>query len=145
MQPLMEKNKQHLRIDLPPVLPLVQADPRRTSQVLVNLLSNAIKWGPQGSEILLSVINQNNALKVVIADQGPGIAPEHRQKLFTRFGHLQANNSRAEYGAGLGLSVVKAIVESQQGQVGVEDRQDQGALFWFTIPTADAESTEDDE
>lgn len=144
VRPLMEKNKQVLQVDLPPVLPLVQADPRRTSQVLVNLLSNAIKWGPQGSEILLSVIDQKNMIKVIIADQGPGVAPEQRQKLFTRFGHLHANNSRAEYGAGLGLSVVKAIVESQKGQVGVEDRQNMGALFWFTIPTVDIESAEDE-
>lgn len=144
VRPLMEKNKQVLQVDLPPVLPLVQADPRRTSQVLVNLLSNAIKWGPQGSEILLSVVDQKNMVKVIIADQGPGVAPEQRQKLFTRFGHLHANNSRAEYGAGLGLSVVKAIVESQKGQVGVEDRQNLGALFWFTIPTVDIESVEDE-
>ncbi|HSQ25805.1 MAG TPA: ATP-binding protein [Anaerolineales bacterium] len=144
MRPLLEKNQQVLQIDIPPVLPLVQADPRRTSQVLVNLLSNAIKWGPQGSEIMLSVIDQKNMVKVIIADQGPGIALENRQKLFTRFGHLHANNSRAEYGAGLGLSVVKAIVESQKGQVGVEDRQDMGALFWFTIPTVNVESAEDD-
>lgn len=144
VRPLLEKNKQVLQVDLPPVLPLVQADPRRTSQVLVNLLSNAIKWGPQGSEILLSVVDQENMVKVIIADQGPGVAPEHRQKLFDRFGHLHANNSRAEYGAGLGLSVVKAIVESQNGQVGVEERQNMGALFWFTIPTVEIVSAEDD-
>jgi PAS domain S-box-containing protein len=144
VRPLMEKNKQVLQVDLPPVLPLVQADPRRTSQVLVNLLSNAIKWGPQGSEILLSVVDQKNMVKVIIADQGPGVAPEQRQKLFTRFGHLHANNSRAQYGAGLGLSVVKAIVESQKGQVGVEDRANMGALFWFTIPTVDIEPEEDE-
>jgi PAS domain S-box-containing protein len=145
MQPLMEKNKRQLMIELPVDIPLVLADPRRTSQVLVNLLSNAIKWGPQGSEILLSVKSLETEVKVSIADRGPGINPEQKLKLFTRFGHMQSNEGRAEYGAGLGLSVVKAIVESQKGQVGVEDRHGGGAIFWFTIPVADLHSDDTDE
>ena len=145
MQPLMDKNRHQLQMDLPADLPLVQADHRRTSQVLVNLLSNAIKWGPQGSLLFLSALVSEGAAKVSVADQGPGILPEHKQDLFVRFGHIHSDNGRAEYGAGLGLSVVKAIVESQNGQVGVEDRTGGGAVFWFTIPLAavDAPGEED--
>jgi two-component system OmpR family sensor kinase len=68
--------------------------------------------------------------------------PEQRQYLFTRFRYRQSENGRAEHGAGLGLSVVKAIVESQKGKVGVEDQQGGGAIFWFTIPAVDLYSSE---
>jgi PAS domain S-box-containing protein len=146
MQPLVEKNHQDVQLDLPEDLPLVRADPRRTSQVLVNLLSNAVKWGPQGSKILLSARATDGEVKVSVADEGPGVSPEHKQDLFIRFAHGQSDNGRAEYGAGLGLPVVKAIVESQQGRVGVEDQPGGGAIFWFTIPVVDLGSTtEEDE
>lgn len=147
MQPLIDKNCHSLQTNLPGELPLVMADSRRTSQVLVNLLSNAIKWTPHRSEILISATATEDEVKVSIADRGPGIMPEHKQKLFLRFGQIQSftPDGRAEYGAGLGLSVVKAIVESQNGQVGVEDREGGGAVFWFTIPIVklDAEGEED--
>jgi PAS domain S-box-containing protein len=142
MHPLIEKNRHQFVLDIPPDLPLVMADPRRTSQVLVNLLSNAIKWGPQGSEIRLSVSALLHEIKVCVADQGPGILPEQKPNLFVRF--QQAQNGRSEFGAGLGLSVVKAIVESQNGQVGVEERPGGGAVFWFTIPVVELEGTEED-
>lgn len=144
LQPLIDKNQQQLQLDLPSELPLVQADPRRTSQVLVNLLSNALKWGPQGSTISVTVEAFRTEVKVNVTDEGPGILPEEKRNLFIRFGHIQSNSGRAEYGAGLGLSVVKAIVESQAGQVGAEDRADGGAAFWFTIPVS-ALDTADEE
>jgi PAS domain S-box-containing protein len=145
MQPLMEKRRHSLQMDIPTDLPPVLADPRRTSQVLVNLLSNAIKWSPQGSVISLSALAGGGEVRVSVADQGPGILAEHKQDLFARFGHLRSNEGRAEYGAGLGLSVVKAIVESQRGQVGVEDRLGGGAVFWFTIPLVDLSTVEEDD
>jgi PAS domain S-box-containing protein len=136
MQPLLDKYGQSLTLSLPDNLPPVQADPRRTSQVLVNLLSNAIKWGPPGAEIVLAVAPLEHELQVTIADQGPGIPPEHQPVLFRRFVHVDSGSGRAEYGAGLGLSVVKAIVEAQGGRVGVTDRPGGGAVFWFTLPVA---------
>lgn len=137
MHPLIEKNHQELLLEVPPDLPPVRVDPRRTTQVLVNLLSNAIKWSPQGSTIELRARAEEDAVRIQVADQGPGISPEHKQDLFVRFAHVQSADRRAEHGAGLGLSVVKAIVESQQGCVGVEDRPDGGVVFWFTVPVID--------
>jgi signal transduction histidine kinase len=142
MNPLMEKYDLRLLMDLPDNLPLVNADPRRTSQVLVNLLSNATKWGQRGTEILLNIQVCDNEVRVEVADRGPGIPPQQKRDLFKRFSEVQTSNSRgisrgisrAEYGAGLGLFVVKTIVESQGGQVGVEDQPGGGAIFWFTIP-----------
>jgi two-component system sensor histidine kinase KdpD len=145
MHPLMEKRHHSLQLDLQSDLPPVLVDPRRTSQVLVNLISNAIKWSPQGSNIFLSAMASNGEVKVSVADQGPGILTEDKQDLFTRFGHLRSSDGRAEFGAGLGLSVVKAIVESQRGQVGVEDRQGGGAVFWFTVPVVDLYTDEEED
>ena len=139
LHPLMDKKHQQLELAFPAQIPLVQADPRRTSQVLVNLLSNALKWGPSESIIYLAVEVSGKEVKVTVSDEGPGILPEEKQDLFIRFGHSQSKSGRAEYGAGLGLSVVKAIVESQAGRVGVEDCIEGGAVFWFTIPIAAVE------
>lgn len=134
LQPLLEKYNQRLQVEIPEGLPQVQADPRRTAQVLVNLISNAIKWGPPGSEISLSLSLEGKAVRVGVGDRGPGVPPGQHQNLFSRFAHLDLGNHRAESGAGLGLSVVKAIVEAQGGQVGVDDRPGGGAVFWFTVP-----------
>lgn len=141
MQPLLEKYGQRLALDLPPGLPPAWVDPRRTGQVVVNLLSNAVKWSPSGSEIGLQVTNlveagQPGFLRVAVSDQGPGVPAEQRQDLFNRFAHLDAQERPAQVGAGIGLSVVKAIVEAQGGQVGVADRPGGGAVFWFTVHAA---------
>ncbi|HNB53717.1 MAG TPA: HAMP domain-containing sensor histidine kinase, partial [Anaerolineales bacterium] len=136
MQPLAHKYNQHLVLSLPQTLPPVCVDYRRTVQVLVNLFSNAIKFGPPEGKITLSLEQVPGAVRVMVADQGTGIPPEHQNELFRRFVHLRTGNEKAQYGAGLGLSVVRAIVEAQGGQVGVENREEGGALFWFTVPFA---------
>jgi PAS domain S-box-containing protein len=133
MQPLLNKYGQRLVVDLPPEMPIVLADLRRTVQVLVNLLSNASKYGPDEAEVVLKVTVADNLARVSIADRGPGIPLEYRDDLFRRFFYLAQDNDKAQYGLGLGLSVVKAIVEAQGGQVGVEDRPGGGSVFWFTL------------
>ena len=134
MQPLLEKYEQHLVIDLPKDIPLVRIDPRRTNQVLVNLLSNASKYGPPDEDIILSASCTNDFIRVNISDRGPGVSAENRDDLYRRFVYPQANPDNLKIGAGLGLSVVKAIVEAQGGQTGLDDRLDGGSTFWFTLP-----------
>jgi PAS domain S-box-containing protein len=133
LRPLLEKHGQCLVVELPAGLPVVRADPRRTVQVLVNLLSNANKYGPDRAEITVSAVPEEGQVRVRVADQGPGIPPEYRNELFRRFSPPSVDNSKAQVGMGLGLSVVKAIVEAQGGQVGVEDRPGGGSIFWFTL------------
>jgi PAS domain S-box-containing protein len=132
IQPLIEKYGLSVSKSWPEDVPLVLADHRRTTQVIVNLLSNAVKWGPAGSEILLSIIPAPDSVTVHVADCGPGIPPEDLPDLFYRFGR-QPEGDAGGHGAGLGLSVVKAIVEAQGGQVGVSNRPGGGADFWFTL------------
>ena len=134
MQPLLDKRGQRLTVELPAAIPMVEADPRRTAQVLVNLLSNASKYGPEHSAIGVEATLRGEWVRVSIADRGPGIPSEYRKLLFRRFVPPSPGANEAQYGAGLGLSVVKAIVEAHGGQVGVDDRPGGGSIFWFTIP-----------
>lgn len=134
MQPLLDKYGQRLVVELPASMPVVRADPRRTVQVLVNLLSNASKYGPDDVEIEVSAALQGEWVRVTVADTGPGVPPEYRDDLFRRFVYPASGNDKAQVGAGLGLSVVKAIVEAHGGKVGIDDRQGGGSVFWFTLP-----------
>lgn len=134
MQPLLEKYHQHLAIDIPNNLPMVIADGRRTVQVLNNLLSNASKFGLPDATITIRAQTGQDTVWVQVADQGPGIPSEAIEQIFTRFAYTGANHDNARAGAGLGLSVVKAIVEAQGGVVGVDSNKDGGSTFWFSLP-----------
>jgi signal transduction histidine kinase len=134
MQPILDKYEQQLYVDLPDDLPEVQADPRRIAQVLVNLLSNASKYGPSDAEIILSAQQEGPWVRVEVADRGPGISNLHRELLFRRFEYPANVDTQSKVGAGLGLSVVKTIVEGHGGQAGVENRLGGGSIFWFTLP-----------
>jgi two-component system phosphate regulon sensor histidine kinase PhoR len=140
MQPLLNRRQQRLLPERPAQLPLVSADPTRLTQVLVNLLSNASKYSPMGEAIDLSVERVGgDLLRVAVADQGPGISPADRANLFRRFVRL-GDEDDAQYGIGLGLSVVKAIVEGHGGEVGVDERPGGGSIFWFTLPLTGGET-----
>jgi PAS domain S-box-containing protein len=134
MKPLLERRQQTLSLDQPDRLLRINADPTRLTQVLVNLLSNASKYGPLGKPIDVSLEEiDGHQLKVSVADCGPGIPTDERENLFSRFIRLDTQDN-TQYGIGLGLSVVKAIVEEHSGTVGVEERPGGGSIFWFTIP-----------
>jgi signal transduction histidine kinase len=110
------------------------ADQRRTVQALVNLLSNAVKHSPENGFIQIKHDVIDNQLRVEVIDEGGGVPLGQRSNLFRRFAHLDTANERARQGAGLGLSVVKEIVEAQQGEVGITERTEGGTSFWFTLP-----------
>ena len=137
MQPLLEKYGQHLLVELPTSIPVVDADARRVEQVLVNLLSNASKHGPADAEITIGVVVDQEWAKIQVADRGPGVSQEQRKYVFRRFMYPGSLSDSAKVGAGLGLSVVKAVVEAHAGQVGVDDRPGGGSIFWFTLPLVD--------
>lgn len=139
VHPLLERRRQTLSVVEPTALPPVLADPARILQVLINLLTNASKYSPIGTAVELSVTQHGPALRISIADRGPGIPPDDRDNLFRRFVRLDTQDSE-QYGIGLGLYVVKTSVEAHGGQVGVEDRPGGGSVFWFELPLAQVES-----
>jgi signal transduction histidine kinase len=137
MRPLVDRHGQGLVVELPARIPMVRADARRVTQVLVNLLSNANRYSPDNSEITIRAAVDGDWVSVLVADQGPGVAAETVPDLFRPYALPEATNGKSRYGAGLGLPVVKAIVEAHGGQVGVRDQPGAGSLFWFTLPKAE--------
>ncbi len=134
MKPLLERRSQTLVTHLPSHLPRANVDPVRLTQVLVNLLSNASKYGPTDEPIdLTAELETDHNLKVSVSDHGSGIPAEDKHSLFHRFVRLD-DRDNTQYGVGLGLAVVKTIVESHGGSVGVDERPGGGTTFWFTIP-----------
>ena len=135
VQPLLERAGQRVEVEGEVHLE-ARADGRRVEQVLVNLLMNASKYGGQGSPIRLRVEGEVGRVRVWVHDQGPGIGPEERNRIFGRYRRGKVAHESGVSGLGLGLHIVKTLVERQGGQVGVESPPGQGAAFWFTLPLA---------
>lgn len=109
------------------------ADRFKIIQVLDNLLNNAVKFSPAGSEIVVSGRLLDDCFQVMVADEGVGIAPEKQEHIFDKFFRVDASNT-ALSGFGLGLYLVKRIVEAHRGKIWVESTIGQGAKFFFTLP-----------
>ncbi len=133
MKPLLNCREQKLRLELSSNIPKIYVDPTRMVQVLVNLLSNASKYSPMMETLVLSTNIDSDSLRVSVADCGPGISEQDRESLFRRFVRLETEDG-AQYGVGLGLSVVKAIITQHGGEIGIDSRPGSGSIFWFTIP-----------
>ncbi len=133
MAPLLRRRQQKLVLKVAEKLPTVWADSNRLTQVLVNLLSNASKFSPMNGKIELHAAQALDLVSVAVIDDGPGLPTDRFADLFKRF--VTANQAHeTQYGIGLGLSVVKSIIEMHDGQVGAENLPKGGAKVWFTIP-----------
>jgi PAS domain S-box-containing protein len=123
-------------VHLPPIVPPVLADPRRTRQVLRNLVENAVKYSPEGGPVTISAQVETDHVQISVADQGIGIEPQRLQHIFERFYQVDSASTRRVGGSGLGLSICKAIVEAHLGSIWVESQPGQGSTFHFTLPLA---------
>jgi signal transduction histidine kinase len=112
----------------------VQADRQALWQVLDNLLSNASKYAPQGSTISVSSQLDGSMVRVLVSDQGPGVAPHEMHKLFLKFSRLSALPTGGEHTTGLGLSIVKRLVEAMHGRVYCQSQFGSGATFVLELP-----------
>lgn len=121
-------------LSLPDDLPLAKADPDQVRQILINLLDNAAKYSPPTARFGVRASHGQDWVTVTVWDEGPGIPPAERERVFERFYRLDKARSRALGGTGLGLSIVKHLVEGYGGRVWVEDGK--GAEFRFTVPRA---------
>jgi two-component system, OmpR family, sensor histidine kinase MtrB len=113
----------------------VQGDPNRIERVLMNLVSNAVKYSPPGTRVMLRVEKEDAQAVLTIHDQGPGIPPEDLKVLFQPFGRGRSAHTLAE-GTGMGLYVVKQIVEAHDGRIDVQSKPGQGATFQIRLPIA---------
>ncbi len=115
-------------------LPLVNIDYQRISQVLRNYLENAYKHTASGGKITVYAVLENTAIKISVSDTGEGIPSEDLPNMFERFYRVEKSRARAAGGSGLGLTIVKRLVEAHGGSVGVQSELGKGSCFYFTLP-----------
>jgi two-component system phosphate regulon sensor histidine kinase PhoR len=119
----------------------VQADPKALDQILINLIDNGVKYTKHAGNVWIEAKPDDDAVRIEIRDDGPGIADKHRERVFERFYRADPSRSREAGGTGLGLSIVKHLVESMHGEVGVEPNTPTGSIFWLRLPRANLEAT----
>ncbi|NJL12571.1 MAG: two-component sensor histidine kinase [Microscillaceae bacterium] len=111
----------------------VWADQARIGQVLTNLIENAIKYGHNGGKVCVSIEDLPYQVALSVEDDGPGISPEHLDRIFERFYRVEKSRSKAKGGSGLGLAIVKHILEAHQSKVLVSSQVAQGTIFSFKL------------
>jgi len=132
-----EKKGVRLTAELSPDASAVEGDPRALEHVLSNLVDNAVKYCPPGTRVLVSASRlDDERVRLVVSDTGPGIPPEHLPRVFERFYRVDAGRSRELGGTGLGLSIVKHMVEAMRGKVAVESEVGKGSTFTVSLPRA---------
>ena len=129
-----EGHRVKIRIEVAPPVDEVRADADRLAQVISNLLSNAVKCSPPDNEVVVSIENGVDLVRISVRDHGPGISPEFKSRVFERFAQADATNARRNGGTGLGLSIVKEIVDRLAGEVGFGDAPGGGAIFHVELP-----------
>lgn len=137
-----------VKLEIPEVDVVLNADEQRLSQVIINLLGNAIKFSPHESTVKVdvdvknggrkdSVLNDSpNTVRVSVTDKGTGIPAEMRELIFDRYRQLPATpgGGKPSVGTGLGLAICKEIVEAHGGRIGVDSEEGAGSTFWFELP-----------
>lgn len=109
-------------------------DPSVIRRVITNLVGNAVKFSPTSSQIVLLVQGNGAEAKVSVSDRGPGIATEYHEKIFEKFGQVEAASHGTKHSSGLGLTFCKFAVEAHGGRIGVESDVGRGSTFWFALP-----------
>ena len=120
--------------EVTPPLDMINADPGRVRQILYNLISNAVKFTPDGGSVTIHALEQDNLITISVRDTGIGIAPENQERIFEEFQQIDSSASRQFPGTGLGLALVRKLVELLGGTVSVESALGQGTVFTFTLP-----------
>ena len=135
-RPAFERARLRLQVELPPSgLPAVRAVPDHLSQVLANLLQNAQRYTPAGGLVRLAAAADRETVLVTVTNSGVRIPAADLPHVFERFYRVDKSRDRARGGAGIGLAIVKQLVEQEGGRVGAESGRG-GTRFWFQLPAA---------
>jgi len=110
------------------------ADARALDQVLSNLLDNAVKYTDNNGHVILRAAPDGQWIKIEIEDDGPGIEPGHRERLFERFFRVDKGRSREMGGTGLGLAIAKHLTNAMEGEIGMIPAKNRGSCFWLRLP-----------
>jgi two-component system, OmpR family, phosphate regulon sensor histidine kinase PhoR len=139
LNPQAQAKGQTLELRSDPVLPLINADPLALEEILTNLISNAVKYTPDGGRIEVRLTSEAEHLLIQVADNGFGIASQDLPKIFDKFYRVKSEKTRQIVGTGLGLPIVKQLVEVHLGYVEVESQPDRGTTFKVFIPVLPTE------
>jgi PAS domain S-box-containing protein len=111
----------------------VTTDPARLSQVITNLISNAIRFSPRGADVVVAIESTPTMVRISVKDQGAGIPPEYKDRIFEKFVQVDATNARKKGGTGLGLAIAKQITTQLGGEICLETVPSQGSCFHVTL------------
>jgi hypothetical protein len=125
-----------VKLNLPGDLPPVLADRAALTRILRHLLDNAIKFGPRGNTVEMVAEPQRAFVRLAVRDHGPGILAEQLPNIFQAFFQADGSSTRPAGGLGLGLALVKSLVEAHGSQIHVESVEGEGSLFYFELPRA---------
>jgi len=114
----------------------VLADEGKLEQILLNYLDNAVKYTPASGQILIRTTTLDGRVRIEVEDDGPGVPPHHRTRLFERFYRVDPGRSRDMGGTGLGLAIVRHLAELMGAKVGMEPAGERGSIFWVTVDPA---------
>jgi signal transduction histidine kinase len=128
--------KKDIRIEAHDYDGYIQADAARFQQALGNLVSNAVKYSPLHTTIHIWMIREGDSVHICVGDEGPGIPLDERSRLFTQFGKLSTRPTDGEHSTGLGLWIVKQMINLQGGEVGVDCPPEGGSVFWVQMQAA---------
>lgn len=115
-------------------LPLLQGDPNQLGQAIANLIDNAIKYTPKGGSISIKARVENGHFAIAVSDTGIGIPEAYQAQVFDRFFRVKQGRSKDDIGSGLGLSLVKAVIEQHNGEVHLSSQEDKGSTFTIILP-----------
>ncbi len=138
MTSILAPRKQSLDVEIEDGLPPVHADKAKLEQVLLNLVDNSSKFTPDGGKLKIEAVREGEWCRVSVIDNGTGIKKEEQERIFEPFRQLANPLTREESGTGLGLMLVKQIVERYGGRIWVESEYGKGSRFIFTLPLATA-------
>lgn len=128
-----------LELDIPETLPPVYADANRVGQVLSNLVGNAARYAPPQTPIRIEARQENTHVCIRVMDEGPGIPPEDRERVFEAFRQAANQKSNQTKGAGLGLAIARGLVEAHSGRIWIENRAGPGTTVAFSLPIRETE------
>jgi len=125
-----------ISVNADPDIPNVVADPQRLEQVIGNLLDNALRYSTEGSQVYISLHQEENNVLISVADSGPGLSEDELPLVFNRFWRSDKSRARLTGGAGLGLAIVHQLIEAQAGKVAANNLPEKGLQISIWLPAS---------